>query len=172
MALHFTREELAGRRAAASRAMAERGLDGLLMFRQERMYYLTGYDTFGYVFFQCLYLGADGRVMLLTRAPDLRQARHTSDIPDIRVWVDGPEASPATELREILRGFGVAGKKLGVEWEAYGLTARNGMRLQAACDGFATLVDASDLVSRQRLVKSSAEIAYVRKAAELGDLAL
>jgi Xaa-Pro dipeptidase len=172
MALHFSREELAARRAASIAAMQKRGLDGLLMFRQESMYYLTGYDTFGYVFFQCLYLGADGRVMLLTRAPDLRQAQHTSDIPDIRIWIDGPEASPATELREILRGFGVAGKKLGVEWEAYGLTARNGMRLQAAFDGFATLIDASDLVSRQRLVKSPAEIAYVRKAAELCDLAL
>jgi Xaa-Pro dipeptidase len=172
MALHFTKEELAARRAASIAALQKRGLDGLLMFRQESMFYLTGYDTFGYVFFQCLYLGADGRVMLLTRAPDLRQAQHTSDIPDIRVWVDGPEASPATELREILKGFGCNGKKLGVEWEAYGLTARNGMRLQAAFDGFAALVDASDLVSRQRLVKSAAEIAYVRKASELCDLAL
>jgi len=172
VALHFSREELAARRAASVAALQQRGLDGLLMFRQESMYYLTGYDTFGYVYFQCLYLGADGRVMLLTRAPDLRQAQHTSDIADIRIWVDGPEASPATELREILRGFGCAGKKLGVEWEAYGLTARNGMRLQAAFDGFATLIDASDLVSRQRLVKSPAEIAYVRKAAALADLAL
>jgi len=172
MALHFSKEELAARRAASIAALQKRGLDGLLMFRQESMYYLTGYDTFGYVYFQCLYLGADGRVMLLTRAPDLRQAQHTSDISDIRVWVDGPEASPATELREILRGFGLAGKKLGVEWDSYGLTARNGMRLQAGFDGFAALIDASDLVSRQRLVKSQAEIAYVRKAAVLGDLAL
>jgi Xaa-Pro dipeptidase len=172
MALHFSKEELAARRAASIKALQQRGLDGLLMFRQESMYYLTGYDTFGYVFFQCLYLGADGRVMLLTRAPDLRQAQHTSDIPDIRVWIDGPEASPATDLKEILKSFGVGGKKLGVEWEAYGLTARNGMRLQAAFDGFATLVDASDLVSRQRLVKSPAELVYVRKAAELADLSL
>jgi Xaa-Pro dipeptidase len=172
MALHFSKEELAARRAASIAALQKRGLDGLLMFRQESMYYLTGYDTFGYVYFQCLYLGADGRVLLLTRAPDLRQAQHTSDIADIRIWVDGPEASPATDLREILRGFGAAGKKLGVEWDAYGLTARNGMRLQAAFDGFASLIDASDLVSRQRLVKSPAEVAYVRKAAALGDLAL
>jgi len=172
MALHFSKQELAARRVATVAALQQRGLDGLLMFRQESMYYLTGYDTFGYVYFQCLYLGADGRVMLLTRAPDLRQAQHTSDIEDVRIWVDGPEASPATQLREILKSFGCQGKKLGVEWEAYGLTARNGMRLQAAFDGFATLTDASDLVSRQRLVKSPAEIAYVRKAAELADLAL
>ena len=31
------------------------------------MFYLTGYDTIGYVFFQCLYLGADGAMFLLTR---------------------------------------------------------------------------------------------------------
>ncbi len=172
MALHFTREELAKRRQRAVELMQKRGLDGLLMFRQESTFYLTGYDTFGYVFFQCLYLGADGRLMLLTRAADLLQARHTSVIQDIHIWVDGPDAQPATELREILRGFGCAGKKLGVEYEAYGLTARNGMRLNAALDGFCRLEDASDLVSRLRVVKSPAEVAYVRKAAELADRAL
>ena len=68
MALHFTPDELAHRRARACAAMTEAGLDGLLMFRQESMYYLTGYDTFGFVFFQCLYLGVDGRMVLLTRS--------------------------------------------------------------------------------------------------------
>ena len=36
--------------------MKEENLDALLMFRQESMYWLTGYDTFGYVFFQTLIL--------------------------------------------------------------------------------------------------------------------
>jgi Xaa-Pro dipeptidase len=172
MALHFSREELAGRRAAACAALQKRGLDGLLMFRQESMFYLTGYDTFGYVFFQCLYLGADGKVTLLTRAPDRLQAQHTSVIEDIRIWVDRPDADPALDLRAILEAHGCRGRKLGVEYEAYGLTARNGKRLEAALEGFATLEDASDLVSRLRLVKSPAEIVYVRRAAELADLAL
>ena len=61
-------------------------LAGLLIFRQEWMYYLTGYDTAGFVFFQCLFLGADGRLILLTRLPDLMQARRTSVIEDIRIW--------------------------------------------------------------------------------------
>ncbi len=172
MALHFTEEELAARREAACGAMAEAGFHGLLLFRQESMFYLTGYDTFGYVFFQCLYLGADGRMTLLTRAPDLRQAQETSVIEDIRVWVDGPEADPASELRGILDGFGCRGQRLGVEYEAYGLTARNGKRLDAALDGFATLDDASELISRLRVVKSAAETAYVRRAGELADDAL
>src|SRR5579859_562419 len=172
MAIHFTPEELAQRRAAAIAEMGRRGLDGLLMFRQESMYYLSGYDTFGYVYFQCLYLGSDDRMVLLTRAPDLLQAEHTSVIEDIRIWVDGPAAEPAQELKALLAGFGLAGKKLGVEWDSYGLTARNGQRLSAAFDGFAELVDASTLVTRLRAVKSPAELAYVREAAKLADAAL
>ncbi len=172
MALHFTPEELAESRTRACAEKAREGLDGLLMFRQESMYYLTGYDTFGYVFFQCLYLGADGRMTLLTRTPDLRQAQQTSVIEDIRIWTDGPDAKPAEELRAILEEHGCRGARLGVEYEAYGLTARNGKRLEAALDGFCDLADASDLVSRLRVIKSEAELAYVRHAAALADQAL
>jgi Xaa-Pro dipeptidase len=171
MAIHFTREELASRRAKTCKLMAQRGLDGLLIFRQESMYYLTGYDTFGYVFFQCLYLGADGRMTLLTRSPDLRQAEHTSVIEDIRIWVDREGAKPAITLRDILAEHGCKGKNLGVEWDAYGLTAQNGRALETALFGFAKLTDASRLVSELRLVKSPAEIAYARKAADLADAA-
>ncbi len=154
--------------------MRAEGLAELLLFRQESMYYLTGYDTFGYVFFQCLYLGADGRMTLLTRAPDLLQARFTSVVEDVRIWVDGPDATPAADLRAILEEHGLRGARLGVEWEGYGLTARQGQRLAAALDGFCAMADASDLVNRLRVVKSPAELAYVRRAAggELADDAL
>jgi len=171
MPLHFTEEELAERRRRSCAAMAAEGLDGLLVFRQESMYWLTGYDTFGYVWFQCLYLGADGELVLLTRAPDLRQAQLTSCIRDIRVWVDGPEAQPALELRAILEEKGRRGKRLGVEYEAYGLNGRNAKRLDAALSGFAELLDSSFLVSRLRVVKSPAEIACARRAGELADAA-
>ncbi|MDP2697480.1 Xaa-Pro peptidase family protein [Thalassospira sp.] len=172
MALHFSRAELAERRARTIRKLEENGLDGLLVFRQESMFYLTGYDTFGYVFFQCLYIGTDGRVALITRAPDLRQAQHTSDIDDIRIWVDGPDINPAFQLRDMLTEFGASGKKLGVEYDAYGLTAANGKKLESALDGFCTLSDASRLVSELRVVKSPAELGYIRRAAELADDAL
>jgi len=171
MALHFTREEFAQRQQRTIEQLKNRQLDGLLMFRQESMYYLSGYDSFGYVFFQCLYLGADGRLMLLTRAPDLRQARHTSVIEDIRIWEDRADADPAVQLKEILQQFGCRGRKLGVEYDAYGLTAKNGKLLEAALSDFCALADASDVVSRLRLVKSAAEMEYVRQAARLADLA-
>jgi Xaa-Pro dipeptidase len=171
MALHFSGEEFAQRQQRTIEELKNRQLDRLLMFRQESMYYLSGYDSFGYVFFQCLYLGADGRLMLLTRAPDLRQARHTSVIEDIRIWEDRADADPAVQLKAILQQFGCRGRKLGVEYDAYGLTAKNGKLLEAALSDFCTLEDASDVVSRLRLVKSAAEMEYVRQAARLADLA-
>src|SRR5215213_7108900 len=103
LTVHFSSEELSDRRQAVAAELANRGLDGLLMFRQESMYYLTGYDTFGYVFFQCFYMGSDGETLtLLTRTPDVRQAAHTSVVEDVRVWYDTEDADPAMDLREIL----------------------------------------------------------------------
>src|ERR671919_2305182 len=139
MPIHFTAEELAGRRAKACHEMVTRGLDALLMFRQESMYYLTGYDTFGYVLFQTLVLTAGGRMVLLTRAPDLRQARFTSVVSDVRVWADRAGADPVADLKRILTELQLEGKRLGVEYDAYGLTAANGRKLEQALDGFAIL---------------------------------
>lgn len=172
MALHFSREELQARRDSACELLQARGLHGLLIFKQESDFYLTGYDTFGYCFFQCLYLGAGGETTLLTRAPDLRQARHTSDIEDIRIWADRDGANPAQDLRSILEEHDCRGKTIGIEFDAYGLTAHNWRLLEHQLDGFCDYEDASDLVSQLRLFKSSAEMAYVRRAAKLADDAL
>jgi Xaa-Pro dipeptidase len=124
LTVHFAKEELAARRKAVADELADRGLDGLLMFRQESMYYLTGYDTFGYVFFQCLYMGSGGETLtLLTRTPDLRQAEHTSVIEDIRLWYDAEGDNPTDDLREIFEEHRCRGRHLGIETDAYGLTA-------------------------------------------------
>jgi Xaa-Pro dipeptidase len=118
-----------------------------------------------------LLCGADGRKALLTRAPDLRQAQQTSDIADVRIWANDGAADPSTALHNILAEFGCRGQKLGVEWDAYGLTAARGRALDVKLENFCALEDASLLVSGLRLLKSPAEIAYHRKAAELCDAA-
>lgn len=171
MALHFDDAEFAARRARLNAALDHAGLDGLLMFAQESMFWLTGYDTFGFCFFQCLYVGTDGTTALLTRSADFRQAKHTSNLADIRVWTDAAGATPSGQLKSMLDSLGARGAKLGAEYESHGLTAANGRALDATLDGFCRLEDASQLVTRLRAVKSPAEIAYVRRAADLGDAA-
>ena len=172
MALHFSKEEFLQRKTKVLESMKEQKLDALLMFRQESMYWLTGYDTFGYVFFQTLILNKNGNVILLTRAPDLRQAQNTSNIENIKIWVDQDGSNPTDDLKIILDELSLKGKKVGVEYEAYGMTGRNALRLNKSLENYCGVEDQSELITKLRVIKSQEEIVYVKKAAELADRAL
>ena len=172
MGLHFSKEEFSQRKTKVLKSMKEQNLDALLMFRQESMYWLTGYDTFGYVFFQTLVLDKNGNVILLTRAPDLRQAQNTSNIEDIRIWVDKDGSNPTDDLKLILNELSLKGKNIGIEYEAYGMTGRNALKLNKSLEKYCNVEDQSELITKLRVIKSQEEIVYVRKAAELADNAL
>ena len=171
--LHFDRAEFDERIANARGLLRDRGLSALLIFAPESHYYLTGYDSTGYLFFQAALLcAADEPVVLLTRRPDLQQARETSVITDIRIWYNAEDANPALELRAILEEKGLEGQRVGIELETYGLTGAAHEQIRRAMAGWCQLEDASDLVRGLRAVKSPAEIAYVRQSARLADDAL
>jgi Xaa-Pro dipeptidase len=172
MALHFERSEFDARRDRLVIEMAEKKLDAILMFAQESMYWLTGYDTFGFCFFQCLVMKADGSMVLLTRSADLRQARHTSTIENIVLWTDRDGANPTLDLRNLLNDLDLLGARIGIEYDTHGLTAYNGRRLDEQLQTFGQIVDASGIISRLRLFKSPAEIKKAEKAANLADDAL
>ncbi|AZO74220.1 MAG: aminopeptidase P family protein [Mesorhizobium sp.] len=172
MALHFERSEFDARRDRLLIEMAEKKLDAVLLFAQESMYWLTGYDTFGFCFFQCLVVKADGSMVLLTRSADLRQARHTSTIENIMLWTDRDGANPAIDLRNLLNDLDLLGARIGVEYDTHGLTAYNGRRVDEQLQTFGQIADASGIVGRLRLFKSPAEIAKAEKAAGLSDDAL
>ena len=102
MALHFTNKEFEIRKNKVLKSLKEQNINALLMFKQESMYWLTGYDTFGFVFFQSLILKDNGEIALLTRAPDLRQAQNTSNIKNIIIWEDKESSNPSDILINIL----------------------------------------------------------------------
>ncbi|WP_296097443.1 Xaa-Pro peptidase family protein [uncultured Agrobacterium sp.] len=172
MALHFEPAEFEARRARLIEKMAEEKLDAVLLFAQESMYWLTGYDTFGYCFFQTLIVKADGSVALLTRSADLRQARHTSNIENIYIWVDRLNADPTLDLKNLMSEMDLLGCRVGIEFDTHGMTGRVSRLLDNQLASFCQIVDASYLVSTLRLVKSPAEIAYAKRAGELADDAL
>ena len=172
MSIQFSEAEYLSRRQQVINRLNERGLHGILLFRQESMYYLTGYDTFGYCFFQCLYLGIDGKYALLTRSPDKYQAEVTSTIRDIRVWIDEADKNPAVDLIAMLNDFDCKGKSLAVELHAYGLTAGLWNQISTELSRYCELTDESNLINELRVVKSSAELIYTDRAAKLADDAL
>ncbi len=171
--LPFSREEHFARQARLRATLAERGFAAILVFAQESHYWLTGYDSGGFVFFQCAVVTAsDTPITLLTRRPDLLQARQTSTIEDIRLWWDAEDADPAGELREIMREKGLAGKRVAVEMNTHGLTGWNLYRIQQAMAGFCTLEFDGHMIRLLRLVKSPAEIVVMRQAGHLLDESL
>ncbi len=168
--MRFDRDEYETRLAHLRGAMVRRGFDGMLLFAPESHYWATGYDTFGFCFFQVLVV-TPRDLVLLTRSADLRQARLTSLIEDVRVWKDGQGVDPTESLPSLLAELGLEGGRIGVETDTQGLTALNWRRLEARLAGVAVLEDASDVAPALRLVKSEAEIAHVRAAAEMADAA-
>ncbi|MHB2264115.1 M24 family metallopeptidase [Aliihoeflea sp. PC F10.4] len=169
MALHFDRTEFDSRRDRLIIEMADRKLDALVLFAQESMYWLTGYDTFGFCFFQSLVVKADGSMVLLTRSADMRQAKHTSTIENVSLWTDRDKADPTVDLRNLLNDLDLLGSRIGVEYDTHGLTGRNARLLDEQLKTFGKIEDASDLVSRLRLFKSAAEIKKAERAAALSD---
>ena len=171
--LHFDRAEIEARIAKARSLLRNRGLNALLVFAPESHYYLTGYDSTGYLFFQAALLCADDEpIVLLTRRPDVQQAKETSVITDIRIWYNAEDANPARELRAIMEEKGLEGERVGIELDTYGMTGAVHDQVRRAMDGWCRLEDASDLVRGLRAVKSPAEIACVRRSAKLADDAL
>ena len=172
MALNFSKKEFSNRKSEVLKSMKKQNLQALLMFKQESMYWLTGYDTFGFVFFQSLVLRDDGEIVLLTRAPDLRQAQNTSNIKNIIIWEDKEGSNPSEILKNILIDLKLKGKNIGIEYDSYGLTGKNTLKLNNSLMNFGNLEDKSELISNLRVIKSNEEIIYVRKAAALADYAL
>ncbi|MCZ4351442.1 Xaa-Pro peptidase family protein [Roseovarius aestuarii] len=171
MPIHFETSEFTARQEKASRAVREAGLDGIILFAPESHLWLTGYDTFGFAMFQAMVLSASGDLHLLTRLPDLRQARHTSTLDDdhIHIWPEYEGSDPGVHLANLLSDMGLKGKRLGFESNTAGLSDYNGQVLRAAVPG---LTDHSDLIRALRRIKSPAEIAMHRRAAALSDDAL
>ena len=172
MPLHFDDAEYDRRVALAVQALRAAELDAILLFAPESHFWLTGYDTFGFALFQCMILDADGRIDLLTRTPDLRQAQFTSTLPDdrIHIWQDRQGMDPAQDLEDLLTARSLHRARLGIEMDTPGLNARHWSQIQKRLAPWIT--DASDLMPTLRRIKSPAEIDMHRRAAALADDAL
>ena len=170
MTQHFDAPEYALRKSRTIAAIRSEGLDALLMFAPESQYWICGYDTFGFALFQCLVLTAKGDLHLLTRNPDLRQARLTSTLPDaeIHIWDDVEGMNPAADLARLLSDLGVSGR-IGYEGQTAGLTDYNGQQVRALIPD---LVESTEIIRAQRRIKSNAEVDMHRRAAALSDDAL
>jgi Xaa-Pro aminopeptidase len=167
--IHFTREEFVRRQAQVRRKLAELGLDGLLLFKIEDMYWLCGLDTDGFCIFHCMFIGANGELTHVTRPADLANIAYSSTCEDVRVWVDRQGNPKGRAIREMLESHGMNGRRIGIQVDTMGLTPRLYAEIRDALDGSCELVTAPDFVRELRLIKSSRELEYLRRAGQIMD---
>jgi Xaa-Pro dipeptidase len=170
MTAPFDRAEYASRLRRTRAAMRDAGLDALLVFHQEHMFYLAGYDQIGYWVYQVLIVpAADEPMTAVVRKVDELLVRDGGIVEDVRVWLDDATRDPAEQTADVLAARGLLrGRRLGIERKSHALLPYYYDLLRAALAD-AELVDASDLITELRVVKSPAEIAYMRRAGEVMD---
>jgi len=172
--LAFERSEYQARIDRALAAMRVEGLDALLLFQQESMYYLFGYDQIGYWVYQTILLPADGSgPTALCRRADELMIRDSPFIEDVRTWWDDGDRDPSWSTAQLLedRNLLSPAKRVGIEKKSHALLAYYYDLLREHTRGRAQLIDASDAITELRLIKSPAEMAYMRRAGQIMDQA-
>jgi Xaa-Pro dipeptidase len=86
--------------------------------------------------------------------------------------VDKDGINPTDDLKIILDELDLKNKNVGIEYEAYGMTGRNALKLNKSLENYCKVEDQSELITKLRVIKSNEELVYVKQAAELADRAL
>jgi ectoine hydrolase len=171
--LPFERSEYDARIAKARRAMANSGIDLLIVTDPSNMAWLTGYDGWSFYVHQCVVLAHDGEPIWFGRGQDANGAKRTVFRDHAQIvgypdhYVQSRERHPMDYLsREVIEARGWGGLRIGVELDNYYFSAAAFASLARNLPN-AKWVDATGLVNWQRAVKSPREIEYMRIAARI-----
>lgn len=169
----FVREEFASRLANTKARMAERGIEVLLVSDPCNIYYLTGYDAWSFYVPQVLVVALElDAPVWIGRTMDAPGARLTTYLPASHVhaypdaYVQAADRHPAEHFVRVLREYGLDSKRIAAELVSYYLGATAYLALREQLGGREVL-DGSLLVNWVRTVKSPAELALMREAAEI-----
>ena len=169
---HFSREEFSQRQQKTRKHLQKLELDGLLLFKIEDMYWLTGYESDGFCIFGSMFIGTDGALTHLARPADLGNLSYSSICEDVRISPDTEDSTRAEHIKDMLRSLGMEGKKIGIQVDTMGLTPRLFLEISEILDGWCELTVAPDFIRILRLVKSPQELNYFRKAGEVMDIVM
>jgi len=156
--------ELFRRRYAKCReAMAQRGLDCIVLFAGTNMYYLTGFMEEPLERLLVAVLPRSSEPVFIVPEFYEKQVKASTWISDIRAWKD-PE-DPGKLLSEVLRSLSLIDGKIALDtkmWARFFL-----MFLSVAPK--AVYSDAGEVIDELRAVKSKAEIKIMEDSASIAD---
>lgn len=166
----FKEGEYLQRIEKTKKSMSKTGVEVLVVSDPANMNYLTGYDGWSFYVPQCVVLAVDEeRPLWIGRGMDVAGARHTTFLDEENIigypdrYVQSLERHPLNFVGDRIRERGWGSRTIGVEMDAYYFTARSYAELQKSL-GDARFVNADLLVNWIRLIKSDAEIGFMREA--------
>ena len=169
----FSASEFATRQRRVREEMARRGIEILVVTSPININYLVGANAKAYQVFQALLfpLDASAGTTILLRLSDVAEVKDDSLVDDVRGWGGRKFEDPVDAFCRVIDDKGMRGRRFGLESPAYYLSVHNYKRLMSELQS-ENLVDATDLVEPLKFVKSSEELAYVRKAAAIADIGM
>jgi Xaa-Pro dipeptidase len=168
----FSPAEFDDRLARVRKAVAAAGLDWMVLFHPVSIHWLNGSDAKSYQAFQCLIVSADDRpTVMVTRESERAEFEQDARIDHLETW-GGPEPEdPLGVFERVVQRLGLKRARVGIEVPAYYLHPHHYERVKAVL-GPALKAEPSNLVNDLKLVKSPAEIDYIRRAATIADDAM
>lgn len=169
--LAFSRAEYADRLRKTQDEVKRRNLQALLVYSQQSLYYLFGYQIIhGAVLYQLAIVPADGPPIAIIRSLDEPILRSSAFEGDIRCWGDLENPMQVT-LAALQRVGLLKNAKLGIETKHQALYPFYYEMLRAGvADSGGILVEASDIITELRVRKSPAEVALMKRAGKFLDI--
>lgn len=168
----FSLAEFAARLTRVREAIGAAGLDWFLAFHPVSIHWLTGSDAKSYQEFQCLLVSArPGPVTVITREGERNEFEDDALIDEIVTFGGGENEDPIPVLAQFLTSRGILPSRVGMEVPAYYLHPHDYVRLRDLLAS-SLVAEPSNLIHDLKLVKSAAELAYIRRAAAIADEAM
>jgi Xaa-Pro dipeptidase len=166
---YFAKSEFDDRQSKVREAMSKAGIELLLVIAPVHINYLTGASAKGYQEFQVLFFPLEGGPLVIqSRLAEVPMLLADSFVDEVRGWGGREPEDPIEVFREIFQAKGYKGLKVGLEVPSYYLHPHHHNQLVDLL-GPDLVMDATDLIGNIKLIKSPAEIDYVRKAGEMVD---
>ncbi|MYZ46329.1 M24 family metallopeptidase [Propylenella binzhouense] len=170
----FPKEEFLGRVDETKRRMDAAGMDCLVVIDAANIFYLSGFDAHSaYVPQALVVIAGEEEPRLIVRDMDVpgdtafMAAKHIHGYPED--YIAHPRSHPYDHFGDLFRAWGIASKRIGVELSQLDVVSWG--RLQQALPNV-RWPDADGLVTWQRLIKSPAELAYMKQAGQIADAAM
>ena len=160
----FASGEYESRIRKVREGMEINGLDVLVIHSPENIYYLSGYQTPGYYWYQALILPLNSEAIFIAPPHEAALIPEFSWVEDSRVYPDTSDWAQVTG--EILKELGLTRSAIGLETKSRFLTVDFYQSIQSLLPD-SQLNDGSGIVESCRLIKSASEIEYMREAAEV-----